>query len=127
MRFSGLIERDGKLMVPPLKNLFAAGERAGLSLGHTEAIVTGTLAGYNASRLAAGHELLELPRSTACGEMIAFTASGELPGGAAGVVYSLSGGPLWERLQQRGLYNTESEVIARRLQALGLLQIFSAE
>lgn len=127
VRFSGLIERDGKLMVPPLKNLFAAGERAGLSLGHTEAIVTGTLAGYNASRLAAGHELLELPRSTACGEMIAFTASGELPGGAAGVVYSLSGGPLWERLQQRGLYSTESEVIARRLQALGLLQIFSAE
>ncbi len=111
-------------MVPPLKNLFVAGERAGLSLGHTEAIVTGTLAGYNAQRLLRGRELLELPRSTACGEMIAFTAPGNLPGGAAGVVYSLSGGPLWERLQRHKLYSTDRRVIARRLRALGLLQIF---
>lgn len=124
IRFSGLIERDGKMMVPPLKNLFVAGERAGLSLGHTEAIVTGTLAGYNAQRLLRGRELLELPRSTACGEMIAFTAPGNLPGGAAGVVYSLSGGPLWERLQRHKLYSTDRRVIARRLRALGLLQIF---
>jgi len=48
-------------MVPPLKNLFVAGERAGLSLGHTEAIVTGALAGYNAWRLSRGCEPVELP------------------------------------------------------------------
>lgn len=127
IRFSGLIERDRRLMVPPLKNLFVAGERAGLSLGHTEAIVTGALAGYNAWRLSRGCEPVELPRGCVCGELIAFTGFKGGRGEKYEIVYSLSGGPLWEHLQQQNLYSTDPETIARRLDKLGLLQLFAAE
>ena len=127
VRFSGIIERDRRLMVPPLKNLFAAGERAGLSLGHTEAIVSGTLAGYNAWRLSRSLEPVELPRECASGELIAFTGFQNIPGDRTGVVYSLAGGPLWERLQQQNLYSTDPGAIAGRLERLGLSRIFAAE
>lgn len=126
IRFSGLIERDSRLMVPPLRNLFVAGERAGLSLGHTEAIVTGSLAGHNAWRLSEGLEPIALPRGCVCGELIDFTGSPEAGGDLCGVVYSLSGGPLWEHLLRQDLYSTDPRAIARRLDSLGLLQLFAA-
>lgn len=127
IRFSGLIERDRRLLVSPLENLFAAGERAGLNLGHTEAIVTGALAGYNAWRLSRGREPVELPKGCVCGELIAFTELKEGSAGTAGTVYSLSGGPLWEHLLEQNLYSTDPGVIARRLERLGLLQMFAGE
>ncbi len=127
IRFSGLIERDRRLMVPPLENLLVAGERAGLSLGHTEAIVTGSLAGYNAWRLSRGWEPLELPGGCVCGELISFTGFKDRSAGVGSTVCSLSGGPLWEHLQERNLYSTDPGMIARRLERLGLLQIFAAE
>lgn len=127
IRFSGLVERDRRLMVPPLKNLFAAGERAGLGLGHTEAMVTGTLAGHNAWRLSRGAELLELPRGCVCGEFVALTGLQEGRAEKCEIVYSLSGGPLWEHLQREALYSTDRETIGRRLKALGLLGIFAAD
>ena len=129
IRFSGIIERDGRLLVPPLKNLFAAGERAGLSLGHTEAMVTGTLAGYNAWRLSREEEPLELPRGCVCSELIALTGYDAGRGekcGLSEIVYSLSGGPLWEHLQRQKLYSTDPAAIGRRLEGLGLLGIFTA-
>lgn len=126
VRFSGAVGRDRRLIVPPLENLFAAGERAGLSLGHTEAIVTGTLAGYNAWRLVRGLEPVELPRLCVCGELIAFTGYEEKGGDSTAVIYNLAGGPLWERLQQLNLYSTDPAAISARLEKLGLLQIFAA-
>lgn len=127
IRFSGIIERDRRLLVPPLENLFVAGERAGLNLGHTEAIVTGTLAGYNAWRLSRGREPVALPEGSVCGELIAFTGFREDSAGPGGAVHSLSGGPLWEHLQERNLYSTDPGTIARRLGKLGLLRIFADE
>lgn len=126
IRFSGVIERDRRLMVPPLKNLFVAGERAGLGLGHTEAMVTGTLAGYNAWRLSRGMEPLELPRGCVCGELVALTGPDSGLSERCEIVYSLSGGPLWEHLQRLNLYSTDPDSIARRLDRLGLLGIFAA-
>ena len=126
IRFSGLIERDRRLLVPPLKNLFAAGERAGLCLGHTEAMVTGTLAGYNAWRLCRGRELLALPRGCVSGELIALTGLEAASAERCEIVYSLSGGPLWEHLQRLNLYSTDAAAVGRRLERLGLLGIFGA-
>ncbi len=63
MRFFAMAPRDNTLAVEGVNNLFCAGEKAGLLVGHTEAIVTGTLAGYNAARVAKGLEPIELPRS----------------------------------------------------------------
>ena len=48
MRYLALSPRDNALKVKGADNLFCGGEKAGLLVGHTEAIVTGTLAGHNA-------------------------------------------------------------------------------
>ncbi len=127
IRFSALIERDRRLLVPPLKNLFAAGERAGLCLGHTEAMITGTLAGYNAWRLSRGREPLALPRGCVGGELIALTGLKAASAGRCEIVYSLSGGPLWEHLQRLNLYSTDADAVRGRLERLGLLNIFAAD
>ena len=67
-----MLPRDDRLQVNGLKNVFCAGEKAGLLVGHTEAIVTGTLAGHNAARYALGLDLIEIPRSLACGDAVSY-------------------------------------------------------
>ena len=47
MRYFAMAPRDNSLHVDGVENLYCAGEKAGLLVGHTEAIVTGVLAGYN--------------------------------------------------------------------------------
>ena len=49
VRYIGMSPRDDALKVTGIENLFCGGEKAGLLVGHTEAICTGTLAGYNAA------------------------------------------------------------------------------
>ncbi|GHV53994.1 FAD-dependent oxidoreductase [Synergistales bacterium] len=53
-----------------IKNIFCAGEKLGAMVGHTEAIVTGSLAGHNAARHSLGLELLTLPDSLAVGDYV---------------------------------------------------------
>ncbi|MEW5784873.1 MAG: FAD-dependent oxidoreductase [Bacillota bacterium] len=125
VRFSGMITRDNCLMVPPLENLLVAGERAGLALGHTEALVTGTLAGFNAWRLNRGLEPLALPRGTVTGELIAYTRlKGRSPEGRQ-TLYNLSGGSLWEYLCKHELYTVDRALIKKRLDNAGMLNIFA--
>ena len=50
IRYIGMAPTDDALAVQGVNNLFCGGEKAGLLVGHTEAICTGTLAGYNAVR-----------------------------------------------------------------------------
>ncbi|MEM5774398.1 MAG: FAD-dependent oxidoreductase, partial [Anaerolineaceae bacterium] len=57
MRYIGMSPRNDDLKVIGLENLFCAGEKAGLLVGHTEAVVTGVLAGHNAVRYALGMPL----------------------------------------------------------------------
>lgn len=71
MRFTALSPRDNALKVKGADNLFCGGEKAGLLVGHTEAIVTGTLAGHNAVRHILGQQLLVLPETLAIGDAIA--------------------------------------------------------
>lgn len=125
IRFTSSIEVQTNLLVPPFLNLFAAGERAGLMVGHTEAMVTGTLAGYNAWRLTRGEELLTLPRDTASGELIAYAR--ELGSTREGrrEMYTLSGGPLWKNLLHKGLYSTDPAGLQPRLKKANLLGIFN--
>ena len=56
------------MKVVGVDNLFCAGEKSGLFVGHTEAICTGSLAGHNAVRLMMGMPLLILPSSIAIGD-----------------------------------------------------------
>ena len=84
LRF-GQIHRNSYIHAPRLLNstlqsrkrpeLFFAGQICGVE-GYIESIATGLLAGINASRLAEGRELLTPPRSTACGSLVHYVASG---------------------------------------------------
>jgi hypothetical protein len=125
IRFLAMAPRDDTLQVTGLDNLFCGGEKAGLLVGHTEAIVTGTLAGHNAVRHAAGQPLLRLPASTAIGDFIAY--SGEAMQSPDGRIqkYTFSGSVYFERMQQLGLYTTDRQAIQQRVARAGVAGIFA--
>lgn len=120
MRYFAMAPRNDQLQVQGVDNLFCAGEKAGLLVGHTEAIVTGTLAGYNAARFAAGQTLLKLPRELAVGEAIAYVREQMQTVRGLGLKYTFSGSVLFERMKELGLYTTDQSVIRQRVEGLGL-------
>lgn len=124
IRFLAMSPRDDCLQVKGLANLFCAGEKAGLLVGHTEAIVTGTLAGHNAVRFALGRELLTLPRTTAVGEIIAFVREGMETEAGLKLKYTFSGSVFFERMREMGLYTTDVNTIRERIANAGLTNIF---
>ena len=75
IRYVGMSPRNDALKVDGVENLFCAGEKAGLLVGHTEAIVTGTLAGCNAVRHIRGERPLMLPYTLAAGDAIGYVGS----------------------------------------------------
>lgn len=114
VRFLAMVPRDDALKVEGLANLFCAGERAGPFVGHTEAIVTGTLAGHNAVRLLAGLAPLVLPATLAVGDIIAYTRRQVASGDGLYQRFTFSGAGYFERMQRLGLYSTDREVIRKR-------------
>jgi len=125
IRFLAISPRDNYLKVKGISNLFCAGEKAGLLVGHTEAIITGYLAGHNAARLALGSDLLELPRETCCGEAIAFVNEEMNSREGLSKKFTFSGSVLLEHLKEKELYTTDKEKIKRRVEKAGLTNIFS--
>lgn len=126
MRYFDMSPRNNALKVEGLKNLFCAGEKAGLLVGHTEAIVTGVLAGYNAVRYLKGETLLELSRKTAIGEAIAFVNEEMETVQGMGKKYTFSGSVLFERMIEHGLYETDVDKIEEYIKKEGLLNIFAS-
>lgn len=125
MRCLALVSRNNAMQVEGVPNLFCAGEKAGLLVGHTEAIITGTLAGHNAVRYALGKELLEIPRELAVGEAIAWV--GEQMERERGLSrrYTFAGAVLLQHLQENDLYLTERSEIVRRVKAAGMSDVFA--
>lgn len=125
IRFLAMSPRDDYMQVKGLSNLFCGGEKTGLLVGHTEAIVTGTLAGHNAVRYALGRELLRLPRSTAIGEIIAFVRESMETEEGLKQKYTFSGSVFFERMKEMGLYTTDIGVIRERVAQAGLTDVFA--
>ena len=126
MRFVGMAPRDDALKVDGVDNLFCGGEKAGLLVGHTEAVVTGVLAGYNAAHLIYGEELLVLPDTLACGDAIAHVREQMQTEKGLGLKFTFSGSVYFERMKERGLYTTDVAEIRRRVDAAGLADVFAA-
>lgn len=125
MRYMALSPRDNKLHVQGVDNLFCGGEKAGLLVGHTEAIITGTLAGHNAVRFLAGKDLLELPRTLMIGESIAWVKEQmETPEGM-GQKFTFSGSVLFNRLKELGMYSTDKAVVGKSVADEGLSGVFA--
>lgn len=124
VRFLAMAPRTNTLRVEGVQNLFCGGEKTGPLVGHTEAISTGTLAGYNAVRLAQNEPLLELPRTTAVGELIAFTGEQIKLQQVGFQKYTYSGSVFFDRMKSLGLYSTDRNQIRERIRAAGLEGIF---
>jgi len=125
MRYFSMAPRDNHLKVIGIDNLFCGGEKAGLLVGHTEAIATGMLAGHNAVRFALGKELIQLPNETAIGDAISYVKEMMQTSEGMGMKFTFSGSVYFERMKALGLYSTDVEFIKEKIHALGIKNIFS--
>ena len=118
--------RDDALKVTGVDNLFCAGEKAGLLVGHTEAICTGTLAGYNAVRCIKKEKPLILPDRLAVGDSICHVRRQMQQKEGLGLKFTYSGSVFFDRMKQRNLYSIDTGEIEQRVERAGLAGIFSA-
>ncbi len=125
VRFLASSPRDDHLKVQGLDNLFCGGEKAGLFVGHTEAICTGTLAGHNAARQALGWPLLTIPRTTAVGEAIAYVREEMQTEEGLTKKFTFAGSVLFDRIQELDLYATDVAAIAHRVETSGSSAVFA--
>ncbi len=125
MRYLALSPRTDELQVVGMENLFCAGEKAGLLVGHTEAIVTGTLAGHNAVRFALGKPLACIPTSTAIGDAIKYVREEMETEAGMGIKYTFSGAQYFKRMEKIGLYSTDIPAIQKRVEDAGMTDFFS--
>ncbi|MBE3586929.1 FAD-dependent oxidoreductase [Desulfofundulus thermocisternus] len=124
MRYMAMAPRDNALKVEGVDNLFCAGEKAGPMVGHTEAVVTGGLAGHNAVRYALGEELLVIPENLAIGDFIAHVNEKIKSGEGLGQKFTFSGSVYFQRMVEKGLYTTDVEAIRQRVEENGMARIF---
>ncbi|MDX9871850.1 MAG: FAD-dependent oxidoreductase [Clostridia bacterium] len=124
IRYLSMAPRSNTMKVEDVPNLLCAGEKSGLFVGHTEAMATGSLAGHNSVRMALGMPLLELPRLLALGHLINFANEKLQDAEGRKDRYTFCGGKYFTIMQEEGLYTTDKEVIAKRVQDIGLKDIY---
>ena len=125
MRYFGMLPRTDELQVVGLANTFCAGEKAGPLVGHTEAIVTGVLAGHNAARYAHGKPYARIPRRLMIGESIAFVRESMGTKEGLSKKYTFSGSVLFDHLREKGLYSIDTAAIRKSVEAAGMTGFFA--
>lgn len=125
IRFLAMSPRDNHLKVDGVDNLFCGGEKAGMLVGITEAIASGTLAGHNAARYALGKELVELPRSLCVGDMIAYVNEQMQTQEGMFKKFTFSGSVYFDRMNELGLYTTDVQEIETRVADAGMMGFFT--
>jgi hypothetical protein len=126
VRYMGMSPRDDALKVDGVDNLFCAGEKAGLMVGHTEAICTGTLAGVNAVRQVQGKTARVLPEASVIGDAVTFVRKQMQTPEGLGLKFTFSGSVLFDRMKQKGRYHTDPAVIDRQMEKAGLKNILAS-
>jgi len=125
MRYMALAPHTNDLKVTGLDNVFCGGEKAGLLVGHTEAITTGALAGHNAVRYLLGKELLVLPTELAVGDAISYVNEVMETEEGMKKKYTFSGSVYFNRMKELGLYTTDVAAIRARVEKTGLTNVFA--
>lgn len=125
IRYLSVAPRTNDLKVTGVDNLFCAGEKSGLFVGHTEAICTGTLAGHNAVKLVMGMPLLILPSSIAIGDLISYANEKASTREGRKDRYTFAGASYFKRMQELGLYTTDIGEIQSRVDKINLTNIFN--
>jgi folate-dependent tRNA-U54 methylase TrmFO/GidA len=108
-----------------IDNLFCGGEKAGLLVGHTEAIVTGVLGGHNAVRALAGKDPIILPDSISIGDAVSHVREEMETERGLKTKFTFSGSVYFERMKEKGLYTTDKEAIVKRVKKAGLEDVFN--
>ena len=125
VRYLGIAPCSNDLKVEGLDNLFCAGEKSMILVGHTEAVVTGLLAGHNSVRHVLDMQYLELPRSLATGDFIAFTHEQMTLEEGLRKRYTFAGSVYFERMRELSLYSTNRSEIYERVAHAGLTEIYN--
>lgn len=125
VRYMAMSPRDNALRVIGVENLFCGGEKAGPLVGHTEAIVTGALAGTNAVRYAAGKDLVVVPESLAIGDAIAHVNEQVKTTEGLGKKYTFSGSVYFDRMKEKALYSTDTAAIRDKVDQAGMSNVFA--
>jgi hypothetical protein len=125
IRFLGIAPAHTSLQVEGLDNVFCGGEKSGLVVGHTEAVITGLLAGHNAVRYCLDMKYLEIPHQLACGDFINFVNQQMKSAEGLKLRYTFSGSVYFNRMQELGLYSTNRAEIAEKVTASGVADIYS--
>ena len=107
-------------------NLFCGGEKGAPLIGHTEAVLTGALAGHNAVRCTENKEQVVLPDSLAVGLMISHSHQNFIQKRKYDERYTFSGGSFFELMKELGLYTTDIGEIASRVELAGLTNMFGS-
>ena len=127
IRFMNIAPRDHALQVQGVDNLFCAGEKAGTLVGHTEAICTGVLAGYNSVQLLKGLHKRILPETICIGDMISFSSREMDMSIGLRSKYTFSGAIYFDRMVENGLYSIDVDEIKNRITRAELAGIFSKQ
>lgn len=124
IRYLSVAERDNSMGVTGVPNLLCGGEKSGLFVGHTEAITTGNLAGYNACRYLAGMRPLKLPTRLATGDLISYANERIESKDGLMTRYTFAGSEFFKRMQETGTYSIDPDTIRNRVEKQGLSGIF---
>lgn len=125
IRYLSVAPRSNDMRIKNIKNMFCAGEKSGLFVGHTEAIATGALAGHNAVRSFLGMKPLILPAATAIGDLIYYANEMVKTKKGRRNRYTFAGAEYFKRMQELGLYSTNANEIKNRIDKLNLTDIFN--
>jgi hypothetical protein len=123
IRYLSVAPRTDDMKVKGIDNLFCAGEKSGLFVGHTEAICTGSLAGHNAVRYLLGMPFLILPRNTAIGNLIEYANYNMMTKEGRRNRYTFAGAEFFNRMKELGLYTIDEKEIKLRIYRLKLTNI----
>ena len=126
IRYMSVGIRDKYMRADGIENLFLGGEKSGFFIGHTEAISTGSLAGYNAAEYACGRPMLELPESIAIGDLLKFSRAVLEEENGLDRRFTFAGGEYFDRMKERGLYITDPKLIKKIVASEGLENIYNS-
>lgn len=126
VRFMALAPCDGTMRVQGVENLFCAGEKVGPIVGHTEAIITGALAGINAARVCRGLPLYSFPPELAVGDIIDYMHREIKYGEGLKKKYTFSGSVYFDRMVQKNLYQTDYKEVNKKVTDIGMMKMFRA-
>ncbi|MCG8484627.1 MAG: FAD-dependent oxidoreductase [Clostridia bacterium] len=125
IRYLSIAPRDDFMRIRGVNNLFCAGEKSGLFVGHTEAIITGSLAGHNSVRYLKGIRQLNLPIQLAVGDLIAYANENIHDKSGLMTRYTFAGAEYFERMKVKNLYSIDPDEIEKRVNRFDLKNIYN--